>query len=221
MLKIDDFSKFTKTFFKIEDFSAKHIISTMNYRNDGKNKEVSSGPLYCYDITDKRVHETKKGLSINTTDSIMLANNRSLKNINNGAPNTVKTGFISIEPVNFSKVMRVLHDGEKWLCDKEYERLFTVDTQGNTIGLSNDKTGSVAKFGTGWLMIKPAVIFDNKGVGYQAIYMKTDRGILTTLTGDEYMTFVNYMSEITANFYQASLQLYNASILSIILGGIK
>lgn len=214
MIYLEDINRFTKTFFKSFDFVAKHNISLSNYAEVDSNygsgkKEISKSPVFTYDITDKRVHETKKGVLLTSKDYITLSGvNKSLN----------KDGvFVNIYPGDFNKVLEILDTAMDWLCKEEYEKLFLTDQNGNTVGVADNNEVVIARFRYSWLMMKPAVVFDLKGVGYQGIFIKTENGVLGSLTGSEFSEFHKYMKEILTNFYQASLSLYNAGILSLIL----
>lgn len=223
MTNIDKVNKFSKTYFKVSDFAAKHVISLANYGFDNKQKEVSRGPIYVYDVSDKRTREMKKALSISTTDTIILSNNAQnainvpSKSAKEGNEKLKGGGFVFLTPQDFDKVLECLEKCVSWLCDEEYASLFTVDASGNTVGVTENNEVAIARFKQGWLMFKPAVIFDKNGAGYQGIYIKCDRGVLTSLTGTEFKEFYNYTKEIMTNFYQSGLALYNAGILSMIL----
>jgi len=223
MQDINKINKFTKTFYKSNDFVAKHVVSLMNYATDNKGKEVSRSPLYCYDVNDKRVHEIKKALSITTSDMIVLSNNNTESYSINGAASKESTkglkggGFVFVTPRDFDKLLDSLNTCVSWLCDDEYAKLFTIDANGNTVGVSDNNEVAISRFKTGWIMFKPAVIFDQKDTGYQGIYIKCDRGVLASLTGTEFKEFYNYMKELMTNFYSCSLALYNAGLMSMIL----
>ena len=223
MNDINKINKFMKTYFKVGDFSAKHVISLANYGLDNKQKEVSRGPVYVYDVSDKRTREIKKALSITTSDSIILANNNHntisipSKSSKEGTEKLKGGGFIYITPQDFDKFLECLEKCVSWLCDDEYASLFTIDASGNTVGVTENNEVAIARFKQGWIMFKPAVIFDKNGAGYQGIYIKCDRGVLTSLTGSEFKEFYNYSKEIMNNFYQSGLALYNAGLLSMIL----
>ena len=223
MTNLEKVNKFSKTYFKVDDFTAKHVVSLANYGIDNKGKDVTRSPVYVYDVSDKRTHEIKKALSINTNDTIVLSNNNQnsikipSKSSKEGTENLKGGGFIYITPQDFDKVLECLEKCVSWLCDEEYASLFTVDANGNTVGVTENHEVTVARSKQGWLMFKPGVIFDKNGAGYQGIYIKCDRGVLTSLTGSEFKEFYNYTKEIMTNFYQSGLALYNAGVLSMIL----
>lgn len=210
-MKIEDVSRFSKTVYRYNDFSVKHTVNVINYTTDLKTKkEIYKSPVYTYDIMDKKIMESRKGITFSFSDSIILANNE--KN-----PVSKVSPFISIRPEMFRQIKNILDLGVDWLVKDEYAKYYTVDVQGNTTGISNSKVVSIERFPLSWLMIKPAVLFI-KEVGYQGIYLKCDRGILGTLPAEEYIAFVRYMKELMNNFYGLSLQLYNTGLLTLLLG---
>lgn len=223
MTDIDKISKFSKTYYKLGDFSAKHIINLTNYSPiDGGKKEVGRSPVFVYDTFDKRIMENKKGIAISITeDCIMLSNNsksqQPIVSNNENVTNKTKSGFVYIVPRDFDKVLDAMDRCVSWLCDTEWEKLYTVDAAGNTVGVAENNEVALCRFRHGWLMFKPAVIYDKNGAGYQGIFIKTDRGVLASLTGTEFKEFYNYTKELMTNFYQCGLALYNAGILSMIL----
>lgn len=223
MKDLSKVGKFSKTFYKLGDFTAKHVINITNYSSsrDDTKKEVSRNPIYVYDVFDKRINESKTCYSLPySSDSIVLANNAKevqTSVVANKEGESQKNGYCFITPRDFDKVMDALDKCVSWLCDEEYEKLFTVDTAGNTVGVTENNEVALARFRQGWIMFKPAVIFDQNGAGYQGIYVKSDRGVLASLTGSEFKEFYNYMKEIINNFYQCGLALYNAGLMSMIL----
>lgn len=227
MLSIDKIAKFSKTFFKAGEFTAKHVVDLTNFstsiKPQDREQQANRSAVFTYDVSDKLTHEFKKGVLLSTKDCILLANsNKGSFNINGDVNFESTTGlkgssFVYIDPKDFDKVRESLNTCVSWLCDEEYEKLFTVDANGNTVGVSNNNEVTISRFRNGWLMFKPAVVFDKNGAGYQGIYIKCDRGILGSLTGTEFKEFSNYMNEIMNNFYQCSLSLYNAGLMSILL----
>ena len=223
MNDLNKIGKFSKTFYRLGDFTAKHVINITNY-SQNNNKEVSRNPIFVYDVFDKRINENKTNICVPTSsDSIVLSNNSKSQNntkavsSNEGMSSKMKNGYCIITPKDFDKVIDALDKCVSWLCDEEYEKLFTVDASGNTVGVTENNEVALARFKQGWIMFKPAVIFDQNGAGYQGIYIKSDRGVLASLTGSEFKEFYNYMKEIINNFYQCSLALYNAGLMSMIL----
>lgn len=222
MTDIDKFAKFTKTYYKLGDFSAKHVINITNYTTVNGNKESAKSPIYVYDTFDKRIMQPRKGLSLSVTeDCITLANNAKVQppvsSSNEKVNNKTKSGFVYIIPRDFDLVLDAMDKCVSWLCDPEWEKLYTVDASGNTVGVAENNEVAICRFRHGWLLFKPAVIFDKNGAGYQGIFMKTDRGVLASLTGSEFKEFYNYTKELMNNFYQCGLALYNAGILSMLL----
>ncbi|MGL4949638.1 MAG: hypothetical protein ACRC5M_04590 [Anaeroplasmataceae bacterium] len=218
MNKLDKVNKFTKIFFKSDEMTVKHVVSIVNYKSDEKIKSN----VYEYEICDRRTRDVRKAYAISTYDSIAISNNNFNKfntpSISNGeSVKNVVGGYATIYPKDFNKMLTSIDVALDWLCKPEYEKLFTVDASGNTVGITDNKEATIARFRFGWIMFKPAVVFDKNGIGYQGVYIKSDKGIIGSLTGNEFMEFSTYMKEIMNNFYQASLELYNAGILSMIL----
>lgn len=224
MTYIDKIAKFSKTFFKAGAFSAKHVVDITNYAiSGGSDTNSKRGPLYIYDVSDRSTREIKKGVTLSSRDNIILSNNnKNTFNISGEASgesfsSLKSSAFVYIDPKDFDKVKESLNSCISWLCDQEYEKLFTLDASGNTVGVSKNDEVSISRFKNGWIMFKPAVIFDVNGAGYQGIYLKCDRGILGSLTGTEFKEFSNYMFELMNNFYQCSLSLYTAGLMSTLL----
>lgn len=219
-MDIDKIGKLSKTFFKAGDFTARHIVD-LQFHGSGNNSNKPRSHLYCYDVFDKTTHITKIAASISSKDNIILANNNRdsvniMAEVNKENLSEAKgSAFVYIEPRDFDKVIDSLNTCIAWLCDEEYEKLFTVDANGNTVGVSNNEEVTVSRFRSGWIMFKPAVVFDKNGAGYQGIYIKCDRGILASLTGTEFKEFSNYMMEIMKNFYSCSLSLYTAGLTAL------
>lgn len=219
-MNIDNIGKFTKTVFKYNDILVKHTVSLTNYTVD-KGKEVYKSPVFEYDTMDKKIKEVKKNLYFTTSDTITISKISQYKNkIKDNNPikteeNKEKDGYIILKPEDFRKTEETLNIGVDWLVKEEFAKLFTIDVQGNTVGLSNTKIASIARFPLSWLMIKPAVVFI-KEVGYQSIYLKSDKGIIGAIPGEEYISFVNAMKSLMNNFYQCSLELYNIGLLTLL-----
>lgn len=220
-MTLDEISRFTKLIYKNDDLTCKHVVNISNYVNDetSQNKLVkvkNKSNLTVYDITDKKTFVITKGLSLFTDDHINISANIIMKDIFNNKTNP----YCQIFSENFPQFLSMLNSGEKWMCDKEYEKLFKFDASGNTVGLSDTKIASSANLRRGWVYIKPSVIFvDENPGGIQGIFMKSNTGILGNFKGEEFLCFVNYMREIMNNFYNSSLNLYNAGLLSLLLGG--
>lgn len=212
-MKLSDIDRFSKTFYKSGTFSAKHIVRISRYvdYDDPNNKLIKSkqaSNLFLYDINDKKLFITKKGLSIYSDDVITLSNSSD------------KGGYCTLNQIHFAKLLSMFEKGENWLCDEEYEKLFKIDSEGNTVGVSEEKAAELVKLDfNSWLMIKPAVIFEGN-IGIQSIYFKSDRGVIATLKGEEYLSFIAYCRELMNNFYNCSLSLYNSGLLSLFLGGL-
>lgn len=225
-MNLEDISRFTKNVYKYENISLKHVIGLTNYTKDKDGKEKYKSPVYEFDLLDKKIREVRKTLTFTTSDFLMLGANNPDKFNKTNTPvltnnkDIKPSGYLNIQPEMFRKVKQTLSIGVDWLVKDEFAKLFTVDTQGNTVGLSDNNTAAIARFPLSWLMIKPAVIFI-KEVGYQGIYFKSDKGIIGSMPGEEYITFTNTICNIMDNFYQASLELYNSGMLTLILRSIN
>jgi hypothetical protein len=206
-MNIDDYGRITKSIIKpINSLDIRHMINLGNYR-DIPDKGICGSLIYEYDFTDKRTRLTKKGISIFSEDAIVF--NASRKLLDENEP---KNGFFYLYPKYFVSFLDMLTEGKKWLVESEYAKLFTVDQEGKTVGLTDEKIMRIVRSGNFYIMIKPSVIVDTYNVTYQGIQLKSDNGLLGNLTGEEYLAMEKALKEVCNNFYQCSLSLFNLGL---------
>jgi hypothetical protein len=166
------------------------------------NKETVKNAIFTYDYNDKMVKKNLKGIFIDSDDYIGIQTKGSYDSNSNGS-------YVYIQPQFFHTLLRSLKEVERWLKDREFASLFTVDTDGNTVGLSNMNVFSVVKMKNKYLMFKPAVIYDEFNTAYQGVQLKSDAGIIGNLTSEEFLSFLLIMTNTVNNFQTISLELLN------------
>jgi hypothetical protein len=216
MINVSRIGKISKVVCKPSlELSVKHVIQVGKYvgkKNDsGITQNIRLDSIYVYDYTDKKINEKLTGIVYSSTDDHILLTNDTKSVDKDIEKLTQSNAYSLIYPKHFYQTLKTLDKVMKWLTDSEYENLFTVDQNGKTVGVSNNKIFlTVQMMYNKFLLFAPKVVYDKDENSHQGIMIKSETGILGSLTGEEFSLFYIALKELMNNFYGLSLQLFTA-----------
>ena len=190
-----------------------------------KNNDIySKNALFIYDNKDTLLNSSFVGAYLGLTGEVQITSlvNFSSAYGNNKTPDAIgKPRQMPISIIftqnNLPNLINAIESAYLWLTDSSFDGLYTTDTQGRLIGISNKKLcakaiGAFNKI----LILQPAVIFDEDQVSYQGIQIGCTSGIIGSLTATEFEVFRNTFIELSKNYNTTIHTIYNAALMTLV-----
>lgn len=179
----------------------KHIVKLIRRNSKDLNKKYDFA--YEYNLTS---FQNAKAVQFVTEDSILIESTKNTEEQNT----KINGGIYKPPPQVFISYMEApltimsLDIALQWLQGEENKDIFISDVHGQPIKLGKPEKTIVPMNFNKFLIMQPAIIYDQDNTAYQGIKLKCETGDIADLTAQEFYNFSIGLKYILMNLYANS-----------------